>query len=534
MRTDPVPSTVRVADPGGAHERQSRSADRCGDFAGLIDAEAPARAIMSDAPDRDRDGSETSQAGRRHGVADPQPEGDADRQTEAAKTADHGPRADAPSPGAGLDAAPATVPATAASGPFAVDQPATSPSAPGMISNQGQSPPAPAAAAAEAAGSGAAEAGPATSSLPPAPPPSADEGAGARAAQPPSVQAGDLARVLAAGSRVQVSQTASGYGPDAARLAGDAIVALALAEDAAPPSPGGATVQAPDPTAASAKRAPVGGEASSVEQAGGALIVEAGGIKGGLRKEVDRRFPGQSDSEPGASRSPLAQPTPGETVPAAGGGGGTATTPAAPTEDHGVGGNSIGRTGAPVSPEVATGTDRAEDAPLPAPPPPVPQPPIASASAAPAGAERVAAGDAAPLPPAGQVAIHIAKAVQAGLDRIGIQLSPARLGQVEIRLDITDRHHVSVAVRADSVDALDLLRADARLLEHALQDAGLKTDPGSLSFHLRDHGPRSGPEGGGRYGRASRDHRNIATDTEPVRPATPLPRRAVGGIDIHA
>lgn len=166
--------------------------------------------------------------------------------------------------------------------------------------------------------------------------------------------------------------------------------------------------------------------------------------------------------------------------------------------------------------------------------PPVPGPstqPAATAAGLTAGSETT------PQPAAEQVSVHIAKAVKAGLDRIDIQLSPASLGRIEIRLDITDRHHVSASLAADSSDTLDLLKADVRLLERVLHDAGLKTDSGSLSFHLRDQGARPGRDGGAR--RETRAARGTGPDQiEPMRPAALAAAMSAtvpgGGIDIHA
>lgn len=166
--------------------------------------------------------------------------------------------------------------------------------------------------------------------------------------------------------------------------------------------------------------------------------------------------------------------------------------------------------------------------------PPAPGPstqPTATAAGLTAGSETT------PQPAAEQVSVHIAKAVKAGLDRIDIQLSPASLGRIEIRLDITDRHHVSASLVADSRDTLDLLKADVRLLERVLHDTGLKTDSGSLSFHLRDQGARPGRDGGAR--REARAARGSGPgEIEPMRPAAMAAAMSAtvtgGGIDIHA
>lgn len=100
-----------------------------------------------------------------------------------------------------------------------------------------------------------------------------------------------------------------------------------------------------------------------------------------------------------------------------------------------------------------------------------------------------AARAAAPQTSAGiQVAIHLARAVQEGLDRINIRLNPAELGRVDVKLEVRLDGTTMAIVAADRQETLDLLQRDARGLERALQEAGMKTDSGSMSFNLRQNG----------------------------------------------
>ncbi len=87
-----------------------------------------------------------------------------------------------------------------------------------------------------------------------------------------------------------------------------------------------------------------------------------------------------------------------------------------------------------------------------------------------------------------QVAVHITRAAAEGLDRIIIQLQPESLGKVDVKLEIGNDGRLTAVILAERTDTLDMLQRDARGLERALQEAGLKTDSGSLSFHLRGHG----------------------------------------------
>ncbi len=87
--------------------------------------------------------------------------------------------------------------------------------------------------------------------------------------------------------------------------------------------------------------------------------------------------------------------------------------------------------------------------------------------------------------PAHQIAVHIQRAVVAGQGRIRITLHPAELGQIDVKLNIGNNGVVKAIVSIERPETFELLQRDARGLEKALQDAGLKTDSGSLSFNLK-------------------------------------------------
>jgi flagellar hook-length control protein FliK len=99
-----------------------------------------------------------------------------------------------------------------------------------------------------------------------------------------------------------------------------------------------------------------------------------------------------------------------------------------------------------------------------------------------------------------QVAAHIAQAAADGTDRINIRLSPHELGRIDVKLDFGPDGRVQAVFAAERPQTMELLQRDARDLERALQDAGLRADSGSLSFNLRGQG-RDGrdeamPQGG--------------------------------------
>lgn len=136
-----------------------------------------------------------------------------------------------------------------------------------------------------------------------------------------------------------------------------------------------------------------------------------------------------------------------------------------------------------------------------------------------------------------QVSVHIRKAVHEGADRIEIRLKPEALGRVDVRLELAADNRVVATITADQRYTLELLRADARSLERALQEAGLQTDGGSLNFNLR--GGEDGRSGGGNARTATssmlggESHIGSAAEDLPAN----VYRRLAGrpdGIDIHA
>ncbi|MEP3116508.1 flagellar hook-length control protein FliK [Nisaea sp.] len=90
-----------------------------------------------------------------------------------------------------------------------------------------------------------------------------------------------------------------------------------------------------------------------------------------------------------------------------------------------------------------------------------------------------------PTPATEQVKVKLVKAALGGLDRIKIQLNPSELGKVEVRLEIGSDGAIRGTVIADKPETMDLLQRDAKQLERALQDAGLKTGGDGLDFQMR-------------------------------------------------
>lgn len=112
--------------------------------------------------------------------------------------------------------------------------------------------------------------------------------------------------------------------------------------------------------------------------------------------------------------------------------------------------------------------------------------------------------------PAEQVSVQIQNAARNGNDKISIRLTPASLGKVEVKLELAPDKTVQAIVTADKPETLDMLERDARTLQRALEEAGLKTNSDSLSFERRD------PNGAADRGTESDDtggHTGGDTDT---------------------
>lgn len=86
-----------------------------------------------------------------------------------------------------------------------------------------------------------------------------------------------------------------------------------------------------------------------------------------------------------------------------------------------------------------------------------------------------------------QVTVQIAKQTKDGHDTIKVQLKPVELGSIEVKLDIAQDGRVTGVVTTDNKETLAMMQKDSRSLEKALEDAGLKTDSGSLTFNLREN-----------------------------------------------
>ncbi len=87
-----------------------------------------------------------------------------------------------------------------------------------------------------------------------------------------------------------------------------------------------------------------------------------------------------------------------------------------------------------------------------------------------------------------QVFVNIQRAVEGKVESLTVKLRPELLGRIEIRLDGDAAGRLQIVVLAERSETLDLLQRDARQLEQALQDAGIRTQDQGLQFGLKGQG----------------------------------------------
>ena len=136
-----------------------------------------------------------------------------------------------------------------------------------------------------------------------------------------------------------------------------------------------------------------------------------------------------------------------------------------------------------------------------------------------------------------QVFVKITKALNAGNDKITIQLRPANMGRVEVKMELTHDHRLIAVVTADNKDTLALLQKDARELQRALADAGLHTGDGDLNFNLRGETGRDTEGDGKSAGKLFNEEPGADAEEAAMKDALFAPRDGVyvnGRIDVRA
>lgn len=115
--------------------------------------------------------------------------------------------------------------------------------------------------------------------------------------------------------------------------------------------------------------------------------------------------------------------------------------------------------------------------------------------------------------PVADIALTVARQFRQGVNRFEIRLDPPELGRIDVRLDLGHGGRATATLTVDRPETLQLLTRDSRALEQTLQDAGVKTDAGSLNFALRDQNGRQNPQ--------AHDNAEAASTSETKAPENP-------------
>lgn len=84
-----------------------------------------------------------------------------------------------------------------------------------------------------------------------------------------------------------------------------------------------------------------------------------------------------------------------------------------------------------------------------------------------------------------QIKVNITQSAIKGVDKIEIQLKPANLGQVEIKLHIGKNGQLQAHIVASNQETLEIIQKDFESLKDAFNQAGYQADNESFSFSYR-------------------------------------------------
>jgi flagellar hook-length control protein FliK len=138
--------------------------------------------------------------------------------------------------------------------------------------------------------------------------------------------------------------------------------------------------------------------------------------------------------------------------------------------------------------------------------------------------------------PMEQLAVEIATRAGKGERRFDIRLDPPELGRIDVRLEIDSKGNTTTKLIVERAETLDMFQRDARGLEKALQNAGLKLDAGGLEFSLRqDTQANQGQQGHAPEMRGRPDLIEAETEimTEVAVGNASLAAQIRGGVDIR-
>jgi flagellar hook-length control protein FliK len=122
-----------------------------------------------------------------------------------------------------------------------------------------------------------------------------------------------------------------------------------------------------------------------------------------------------------------------------------------------------------------------------------------------------------------------------GTKRFDIRLDPAELGRVDVSLSFDKDGEVTAKLTVDRVETLHLLQRDAKTLERAFDQAGLRTSDAGVQISLSD---RNAGNGGGFEAEQDRargaGRRDEAEPTSsPITEIIPQRRLRLGGVDVN-
>ncbi|RXT55501.1 hypothetical protein B6S44_10355 [Bosea sp. Tri-44] len=326
---------------------------------------------------------------------------------------------------------------------------------------------------------------------------------------------------------------------------GQAVAATSEAGPAGQPAATGAVLPVPAALLKVDGQVSAGGDAAAI------------GVKAGATAQLPAAgVATKAGTKPGEVQQGEAKPADGQVVPKEATEAGKATTATTGAEVKAAEATTAGQPAQPATsdnPALATGTQQAAapvspQALLAAGPQSLttPQPPLteldaaaqATAQAQAEAAHRMISGETGRATPLHVVPVEIGARALAGNKRFDIRLDPAELGRIDVSLEISDKGEVSAKLTVDRVETLHMLQRDARTLERAFEQAGLKPSEGGIDMSLRDS---SDQQAGARQQRQDdetpRGRRawvQATDDSALITEAATLPRTGgrLGGVDL--
>lgn len=134
--------------------------------------------------------------------------------------------------------------------------------------------------------------------------------------------------------------------------------------------------------------------------------------------------------------------------------------------------------------------------------------------------------------PIATMAVQIAGQFRAGIQRFSIRMDPPELGRIDVRLEVGHDGSVASRLTVERSETLDMLMRDSKALERALNDAGLKTDQGSLQFSLKGQGFAQQQGGGNGTPRDLPGHISAQEQADLEAPVAQARFSARSGVDI--